>query len=54
MDLKLYPPVIEGKLPAFIKNSNGVNITIPFTMNPVVSNGDVKGFYITIKSMSGL
>jgi hypothetical protein len=40
---KLYPPYIEGILPAFVKNNPFV-ITIPYSMNPSVSSADVKGY----------
>jgi hypothetical protein len=35
---KLFPPYIEGTLPAFYQNSNGTaTIAVPFTMNRGVS-----------------
>ena len=50
---KLYPPHIEGTLPAFYlektsKDSNptGAYISVPFSMNVSVSSVSVKGFYL--------
>lgn len=43
---QLYPPYLNSVLPAFA----GSTIKIPFTMNPTVSNADVAGFAIQIKS----
>lgn len=45
--MKLYPPVIEGVLPAFCNSS----ISIPFAMNRSVSNAEVYGFALKIKSI---
>lgn len=56
---KLYPPIIEGTLPAFysdtienIENGGMVEITIPFSMNKAVSISEVKGFSLKIKTVS--
>ena len=35
---KLYPPLIEGTIPAFYSENGIVKITIPFSMNKAVSN----------------
>lgn len=49
---KLYPPVIEGTLPAFYSDGEGmVKITIPFSMNRAVSQAQVSGFELKIKSL---
>lgn len=49
---KLYPPVIEGTLPAFYSEGEGmVKITIPFSMNRAVSQAQVSGFELKIKSL---
>jgi hypothetical protein len=49
---KLYPPVIEGTLPAFYSEGEGmVKITIPFSMNRAVSEAQVSGFELKIKSL---
>lgn len=45
---KLYPPQIEGTLPAFVK---GKTLTIPFVMNKTVSWNEVDRFIIKIKSV---
>lgn len=45
---KLYPPLIEGTLPAF--TDTGV-LTIPFAMNPSVSWNEVKKLIVKIKSV---
>lgn len=48
---KLPPPILEGTLPAFYKDKNGmVKITIPFTMNRGVSPTQVGGFALKIKT----
>ena len=46
--MKLYPPVIDNKLPAFYGNS----ITIPFKLNITTSMGQVSGASILIKSVN--
>ena len=49
---KLFPPVIEGIVPAFYDNSKGeISITLPFTMNRAVSQSQVKGLAIKIKTV---
>lgn len=53
---KLYPPVLEGILPAFYSenDNNGdgiVRITIPFSMNRAVSNSQVGGFALKVKTV---
>lgn len=42
---KLYPPLIEGTLPAFYGNT----LKVPFTMNRAVSDKDYVGFALKIK-----
>ena len=44
---KLYPPHIEGKLPAF----TGSTITVPLTMNKAVKVSDVNHMRLIIKSV---
>ena len=44
---KLYPPSIEGVIPAFHEEG----LIIPFVMNKTVSRNQVKGFAIKIKSI---
>ena len=45
--MKLYPPIIEGTLPAFY----GSIIKVPFTMNKSVSKQDIDGFALKIKTV---
>jgi hypothetical protein len=45
--MKLYPPVIEGVLPAFC----GSAIQIPFTMNKSVNEFEVAKFALKIKTV---
>ena len=47
--MKLYPPYIEGKLPAFTEDE----IIIPFQLNPLVGENDFDGLALFITSMSG-
>lgn len=44
---KLYPPVIEGTIPAFY----GTVLTVPFAMNKAVALNEVGGFSIKIKTV---
>ena len=46
--MKLYPPHIEGKLPACAGNA----LSIPFTMNKSVSENQVGGIVALIKTIS--
>ena len=49
---KLYPPYIEGVLPAFCLDANGDGeITIPFANNKAVSIADIGGMAIKVKSV---
>lgn len=50
---KLYPPSINGTIPAFCKNGT-VLITVPFSMNKAVSKVEVGGFAVKIKTVSGI
>lgn len=45
---KLYPPQIEGTLPAFVE---GGKLAVPFTMNKTVSWNEIKKFVVKIKSV---
>jgi hypothetical protein len=40
--MKLYPPYIEEKLPAFIKENNQATIVVPYILNPTVGRNDFK------------
>lgn len=44
---KLYPPVIEGTIPAF----NGATLVVPFSMNRSVSKSQISGFALKIKTI---
>lgn len=55
---KLYPPQINGTLPAFYKNYNpdtglctGAEITIPYSMNQSVSEKGFDGFVLKMKTV---
>lgn len=49
--MKLYPPYIEGTLPAFYTEKSGIiKLTIPFSMNRTVSPNEIGGFIIKIKT----
>lgn len=48
---KLYPPNIEGTIPAFYTYGKTL-LKIPFSMNPAVSNDEVAGFALKIKSVN--
>ena len=50
--MRLSPPQIESKLPAFAKDSEGlVSINIPFTLNRAVGRDEVKEVKILIKTV---
>lgn len=60
---KLYPPYINGTIPAFYKaydaqdisETDGTVITVPFTMNNAVGISSIEGFALRIKTVqSGL
>lgn len=50
---KLYPPYIEGTLPAFCLDDKGDGtITIPFAHNKAVSESDIgSNMYVKIKTV---
>ena len=45
--MKLYPPILEGTIPAFTKNT----LIVPFTMNKSVSPNEVLGFELKLKTV---
>jgi len=47
MAIKLYPPNIEGTIPAFY----GTALAVPFSMNKAVAKKDVYGMQIKIKAI---
>lgn len=50
---KLYPPNIEGIIPAFCKNEGTVILTVPFSMNRAVGTAEVAGFVLKMKTVNG-
>ena len=51
---KLYPPYINGTIPAFYSDANqGTKIKVPFSMNKAVGVSEIKGIMLKIKSLNG-
>ena len=48
---KLFPPLIEGTIPAFYSENGIVKITIPFSMNRAVNSKQVTGFVLKAKTV---
>lgn len=48
---KLFPPVIEGIIPAFYSENGIVKITIPFSLNRAVSETQIKAVSLKIKTV---
>ena len=49
---KLYPPYLEGTLPAFSLNDEGNGIlTIPFTFNRAVNYNEIESMMIKFKTV---
>jgi hypothetical protein len=48
---RLYPPVIESTIHACYNENGMVKLTIPFSMNRAVSQAQVGGFEIKIKTV---
>ena len=48
---KLYPPIVAGTIPPFYadKRTGTVFITVPFSMNRVVSSQEVYGFSLKVR-----
>ena len=44
--MKLYPPIIEGSIPAFTNNT----LIVPFTMNKSVSENEILNFELKLKT----
>ena len=44
---KLYPPLIEGTIPAF----KGNELIVPFSMNRAVGKNNIAGFSLKIKTV---
>ena len=52
---KLYPPIIEGIIPAFYANDDGTaNLVVPFSMNPTVSWNEVGNIRLQLKTVQNL
>ena len=50
--MKLYPPYIEGTIPAFYEEDEGTAIiTVPFSMNRAVDKNQVNGFHMKMKTV---
>ena len=47
---KLYPPVIANTIPAFYEEDGTVKITVPFSMSRAVSESQIEGFRLKIKT----
>lgn len=47
---KLFPPIVEGTIPAFYSNGM-VNITIPFSMNKAVNKNNINGIAVKAKTL---
>lgn len=47
---KLFPPLIDGVIPAFYKDGNKIKITIPFSLNRTVSPTQIQGIIMKIKT----
>jgi hypothetical protein len=50
---KLYPPYIEGTIPAFYSSGTTTNIVVPFSMNKAVGKTEVYGFALKLKYVDG-
>ena len=51
---KLYPPHINGTIPAFYASIEGTTtLVVPFSMNRAVSFAEIKGFMLQIKTLNG-
>lgn len=48
---KLFPPYIEGTLPAFYQSNGTTKMVVPFIMNRGVRFGEIKGLIMKIKSI---
>lgn len=48
---KLYPPYLEGTIPAFYVNGTQAYLSVPFSMNKAVNLSDFSGINIKIKTV---
>ena len=52
MGKRLYPPQIEGTIPAFtLEDEGGAVLTVPFLMNKAVSKSEIAGFELKLKTV---
>ena len=51
MMTKLYPPYIEGTIPAFYSEGGTAILTVPFSMNRAVGLNEFKGFNLKVKTV---
>ena len=50
---KLYPPYIEGSIPAFYGTASGTTLVVPFAMSRAVAIEEIYSFVVTIKTVQG-
>ena len=50
---KLYPPNINGTIPAFCGSEGTTKIVVPFSMNRAVAASEVAGFALKVKTING-
>lgn len=48
---KLFPPLVNGVIPAFYEEDGTVKITVPFSLNRAVSKIQIKGIALKIKTV---
>lgn len=53
MAVKLYPPLIEGTIPAFCaqETDSDVTLSVPFSLNRAVAKSEINGFALKIKTV---
>lgn len=53
MAVKLYPPLIEGTIPAFCaqETDSDVTLSVPFSLNRAVAKSQINGFALKIKTV---
>lgn len=49
--MKLYPPYLEGTIPAFYESEGTAELVVPFSMNKAVNGNQVHGMGIKIKTV---
>lgn len=48
---KLFPPLVDGIIPAFYSENGIVSLTIPFSLNRAVSTTQISGFSLKVKTV---